>query len=98
MFGHPELVIPQLFQQLGEVNGPIEDLGELVIGIPAVVGRCPLETQAVIDNVAGVRSAKPANHEITPILAAIWYAPQSPEVAWMLPVALLVVNSWCEPS
>src|SRR5712691_5938522 len=71
----------------------LEGLGELCVGIPAVVGRCPLETQAVIDDVASVRSAKTAKHELPPIMATMWGARQRPAVAWMLQVGLLVVKS-----
>jgi hypothetical protein len=54
MFRHPELVIAQRVQQLGEVHGPREDLSQLVVGIPAVVGRGSLETEAAIDDVTSI--------------------------------------------
>src|SRR6266851_4019479 len=93
MLRHPELVIAQRVQQLGEVHGPFESLGELVVGIPAVVCRGPLETEVVINNVTRVRRAKTAQHERPPVMATMWCAQQSPAVAWMLQVSLLVVKS-----
>src|SRR5262245_41858451 len=97
MLRHPELIIAQRVQELGEVHGPLEGLGELIVGIPTVVGRGPLETEAVIDDVTSVRCAKTAQHECPPIMVTMSYAPQSPAVARRLQGRLLLVKCRWRP-
>ena len=48
MLGQPELVIAQPVQMLRDVHRPIEDLGQLIVGVPPVVGRRTGESQIVV--------------------------------------------------
>ena len=62
MLRHPELVIPVGLQVPGNIQSPLKSPGQLVVGIPAVVGRRPPQPQVVVHNVAGVRCAETLEH------------------------------------
>ena len=62
VLGHPELVVAQALQVAGEVQGPVKGLGQLLVGIVAVVGRQTLKAQVVVHHVPGIGSAKAAKH------------------------------------
>ena len=67
VFGHPELVVAQAFQVLGEVQGPVEGGGQALVGVAAVVGRGAVEAEVVVHDVAGIGSAKTAKHRLVPL-------------------------------
>ena len=62
MLRHPEFVVAVGFQMAGDVQRPVKDAGQLVIGIPAVVGGGAVQPQVVVHDMAGVRCAEALEH------------------------------------
>ena len=61
---HPEFLKADLLQVRGYVQSPVERLDQLVVRVPPVIGRRPGEADIFVDDMAGIRSGKVADHSV----------------------------------